>query len=142
MMSGATVKSSLIADGCRIEPGAVIENSVIGLRCRIGENAVIKDSVIMGADFFETDEAIAENRDLGIPPVGIGAGAVIEHAIIDKNCRIAPGAKVVNPRGLIDTPDTGTAVVRDGVIVVPKETTVPATSTGQYSRRSFGTSWK
>jgi glucose-1-phosphate adenylyltransferase len=126
LMAGATVKGSLIADGCRIEAGAVIEDSVIGLRCRIGANAVIRNSVIMGADFFETDEAIAENAKLGIPPVGIGAGAVVETAIVDKNCRIAPGAKVINPQGLVDTPDTGTAVVRDGIIVVPKETTVPA----------------
>jgi glucose-1-phosphate adenylyltransferase len=126
LMSGATVTQSLIADGCRIESGAVIENSVIGLRCRIGKNARISNSVIMGADFFETDAAIAEHSVRGLPPVGIGAGAIIEGAIVDKNCRIAAGAKIVNPKGIVDTADGGVVVVRDGVIVVPKDTTVPA----------------
>ena len=32
----ATIRNSLIADGCSIGDGSVIENSVIGLRCRIG----------------------------------------------------------------------------------------------------------
>ncbi|HAC91195.1 MAG TPA: glucose-1-phosphate adenylyltransferase, partial [Planctomycetaceae bacterium] len=36
MLDGATVSSSLIADGCRIGKGCVIENSIIGLRCVIG----------------------------------------------------------------------------------------------------------
>jgi glucose-1-phosphate adenylyltransferase len=126
LMSGATVTQSLIADGCRIEAGAVIENSVIGLRCRIGKNARISNSVIMGADFFETDAAIAEHAVRGLPPVGIGAGAIVEGAIVDKNCRIAAGAKIVNPQGIVDTADGGVVVVRDGVIVVPKDTTVPA----------------
>ncbi len=32
-IDGATIRNSLVADGCAIEEGAVIENSVIGLRC-------------------------------------------------------------------------------------------------------------
>ena len=99
---------------------------MIGLRCRIGKNARISNSVIMGADFFETDAAIAEHAVRGLPPVGIGAGAIVEGAIVDKNCRIAAGAKIVNPQGIVDTADGGVVVVRDGVIVVPKDTTVPA----------------
>ena len=53
-MDGATVKGSLIADGCRIGQGAVIENSVIGLRCVIGENVTIRNSILMGADEYES----------------------------------------------------------------------------------------
>ncbi len=48
LMSGATIRDSLIADGCRIGKGTVIENSVIGLRCVIGEGVTIKDTIIMG----------------------------------------------------------------------------------------------
>jgi hypothetical protein len=36
-VGGATVKNSLIADGCQIEDGAVIENSVIG--CELSRSA-------------------------------------------------------------------------------------------------------
>ena len=37
VIDGATVRNSLISDGCTIEAGTTIENSVIGVRCRIGE---------------------------------------------------------------------------------------------------------
>jgi glucose-1-phosphate adenylyltransferase len=125
-LEGASVKNSLIADGCRIDAGAVIENSVIGLRCRIGANAKILNSVVMGADFLQTDANLAEDILNGRPHIGIGEGAHIDGAIIDKNCRIAPGARIVNDSGAENTPDNGLAMVRDGIVVVPKETIVPA----------------
>ena len=123
---GGSVVRSLVADGCRIESGAVIEDSVIGLRCRIGRNVQIRNSVIMGADLYESDEQIAENKAVGRPSIGIGDGAVIEGAIIDKNCRIAPGARITNPKGIVDSPEYPCGMIRDGVIVIPKEMTVPA----------------
>src|SRR5690606_24979064 len=46
-LDGATVRHSLIADGCVIEPGAQIENSVVGLRCRIGRDVQVRNSVLM-----------------------------------------------------------------------------------------------
>ena len=47
ILDGATIKESMIADGCKIGRGAVIENSVIGLRCQIGENVKIRNSIVM-----------------------------------------------------------------------------------------------
>jgi glucose-1-phosphate adenylyltransferase len=125
-LEGASIKNSLIADGCRIESGAVIENSVIGLRCRIGANAKILNSVVMGSDMLQSDADLAEDILHGRPHIGIGEGAHIDGAIIDKNCRIASGARIVNDTGVENTPDNGLAMVRDGIIVVPKETIVPA----------------
>ena len=64
----------------------MIENSVIGVRSIIGENTVIRDSYLMGVDYYEQAAQIEENQRLGRPLAGVGAGSVIERAIIDKKC--------------------------------------------------------
>jgi len=122
---GVTVKHSLIADGCSIGEGSVIENSVIGLRFKIGKNVTIKNSVLMGADFFEKPEDIAACHAAGTPVIGIGDNVRIEGAIVDKNCRIGNNVVIANPRGIEECPETSTYIICDGVVVVPKETTVP-----------------
>ncbi len=124
-VDGATIKQSLVADGCEIHPGAVIENSIIGLRCRIGPDVVIRDSFIMGADYYEASEQEAQAHAAGLPSMGIGPGARIEGAIVDKNCRIGAGAEVVNPRSIEDRVFTHEVEIRDGVLVVPKDVVVP-----------------
>lgn len=120
---GATVESSLVADGCIIEPGTHIVNSVIGLRCKIGRNVTIRDSIVMGADFYETAEDMARYPDL--PPIGIGEGALVEKAIIDKNCRIGAGAQVVNPGSQGDCEVNESCSLRDGILVVEKDACLP-----------------
>ncbi|MBI3466936.1 MAG: glucose-1-phosphate adenylyltransferase [Planctomycetes bacterium] len=118
--SGASIERSLIADGCTIGAGTRIENSVIGLRCRIGSDVSIRNSVIMGADFYEP----AADLQASIPPVGIGSGSVIENAIIDKNSRIGRSVRVINTRGIENSDETCTAMICDGIVVVPKEVTL------------------
>jgi glucose-1-phosphate adenylyltransferase len=83
----SVLKHVLLADGCRVS-GAEITHSVVGLRSMIEENTVIRSSVIMGADYYETERDCEENRRTGRPCIGIGHGARIEAAIIDKNARI------------------------------------------------------
>ena len=124
MIEGATVKSSLIADGCRIGKGAVIENSVVGLRCVIGENAVIRDSVLMGADFMETEDELAAAARKGLPPVGIGDGSEILGAILDKNCRIGKNVRIVNAAGCDSSDEFDPCVIRDGVPILIKDSTL------------------
>jgi glucose-1-phosphate adenylyltransferase len=124
-IDGATVRHSLLSDGCLVEEGAVIENSVIGVRCRIGRDVVIRDSVILGNDFYEPPADLATRAAHGEPPLGIGADTVIEGAIIDKNVRIGCGARITNEHGWDNTADDPRFVVRDGVVVVPKDAVVP-----------------
>jgi glucose-1-phosphate adenylyltransferase len=124
-IDGAKVSSSLIADGCVIEPGATIENSVIGLRCRIGRDVTIRNSVLMGADFYETPESLAASDFADLPPIGIGAGSVVDGAIVDKNCRIGPGAQIINHAQVEDGRAGEYCEIRDGILVVPKDTTIP-----------------
>jgi glucose-1-phosphate adenylyltransferase len=124
-IEGATVRSSLIADGCRIEEGAVIENSVIGLRTTIGKNVKIRNAVIMGHDFYEEPGDVAAHAKNGCPPMGIGEGTVIERAIVDKNARIGRNVRIVNTQEVRDRPDDGIAAICDGITVVVKDAVLP-----------------
>ncbi len=120
---GAQLNQVLLADGCRVSD-ASISNSVIGLRSIIGSQVTIRASIIMGADYYETGEDRAENTRLGRPDVGVGAGSVIEAAVIDKNTRIG---RNVHIRHLPDRPDTETDnwIARDGLVIVPKSAVIP-----------------
>lgn len=122
-IDGADVRQSLIADGCVIEPGARIENSIVGLRCWIGRDALVKDSILMGADYYETPQQVA-HLPAGTPPIGFGDGCVVERAIVDKNCRVEAGVRLVNETGREDLGEGRQCVVRDGVVVVPKNATL------------------
>jgi glucose-1-phosphate adenylyltransferase len=117
----AKVASSMISDGCHIEAGAVIENSVIGLRTRIGRNVVIRNSVLLGNDFYEEN---GKNGQSGIP-LGIGDGSVIEGAIIDKNCRIGAGVRVINSQKVETSPESPECMIVDGIAVVQRGATLP-----------------
>ena len=120
----ATVKGSLIADGCIIGAGAVVENSLIGLRTRIGKNAVVRDSIIMGSDFLQSTADLRADAKEGRLPVGIGEGSVVEGAIVDKNCRIGANVRVQGPDSDADDME-GVVIQRDGVVCVPKGTSLP-----------------
>jgi glucose-1-phosphate adenylyltransferase len=115
---GARLRHVLLADGCRILD-AEITQSVIGLRCLINSQAIIRSSVIMGADYYETDTDLAENRQLNRHDIGIGKGTSIEAAIIDKNARIGSNVCI---RYLPERPDSEAEnwVARDGLVIVPK----------------------
>jgi glucose-1-phosphate adenylyltransferase len=123
-VSGAILKEALISDGCVIQPGAKVERSVIGLRSRIGQNVTIRDSVLIGADRFETDADKAQNRAKGIPDVGVGNDVVIERTVLDKDCRVGHGVRLVNHRG-VDSEETANYVIRDGIIAIARGTVIP-----------------
>lgn len=124
-IDGATVSNSIIADGCQIGKGSVIENSIIGLRCVLGENTVIKNSVLMGADDYESEVDAKENEQSDVPPLGVGANSHIEHAIIDKNCRIGPNVVIKPPADPSDS-DGPNFAVREGIPVIEKDAILPA----------------
>jgi len=124
-IEGATIHNSLVSEGCTIEAGAVIENSVIGLRCLIGPDVHVRTSILLGNDYYEAADEIAAHQSNGRPPLGVGPGARIERAIIDKNCRIGRGVRICNPGGVLACEETPYGIIRDGIVVVPKNTTLP-----------------
>jgi len=125
-IDNATIRSSFIADGCQIGEGAVIENSIIGLRSMIGPRVTVRNSILMGADFYERTADLEQDRIAGNPAIGIGAGSVIEGAILDKNCRIGRNVRIVNERQIENSDgDNEICMIRDGIPMVLKDAALP-----------------
>lgn len=123
-LDGATIRRSLVADGCQIGEGTTIENSVIGVRCRIGRNVTIRNSVLMGSDEYQTREELAGDVAASRPHIGVGDDSHIEGAIVDKNARIGRRARVVNERGLTESAETPEAMIADRIVVVQRGATI------------------
>lgn len=75
MREGATIKDSMITDGCVISSGARIEKSVLSPGVYVGPNTVIRESVVL------TDS-------------WIGSGVRIDRSVLDKSVRIGKGARI------------------------------------------------
>jgi glucose-1-phosphate adenylyltransferase len=110
----------LLAEGC-IVSGHRILRSVIGLRAVIGKGSVIEHSVIMGADYFENDRDSMDGRIR----LGIGQDCYVKNAIIDKNVRIGDSV-YISPDGKPEGEKTDLYIIRDGIIVIPKQTVIPS----------------
>jgi glucose-1-phosphate adenylyltransferase len=102
----------IVAEGCYLEE-CEITNSVVGIRTHIGQGSKIDRAVLLGADFYEEEEAANE------VPLGIGKNVVLDRVIVDKNARIADGVRLANPAGT-RTADGEGWCIRDGIVVVPK----------------------
>lgn len=114
----------VIGDGSILTDSS-LKHCVLGVRCFIGEGCVLQDTIVMGADFYETPQQLAENVTKGRPRVGIGKGCRITGAIVDKNARIGDGC-VLSSAGKTDgSYANGAVIIRDGVLVVPKGVTLP-----------------
>jgi glucose-1-phosphate adenylyltransferase len=126
-MGSCTVRESLIADGCFIGSATVLEKCVVGMRTHVGRNVTVKNSVIMGADYYpdnNNDRSVSEHS---APVWGIGDGAYIDGALLDKNVCIGRNARIVAseaPSPNCDVPGVP-IVVRDGIVVVRKDGNVP-----------------
>jgi glucose-1-phosphate adenylyltransferase len=115
----------VIGDGSILTDSA-IKHSVLGIRSFIGEGTQLEDTIVMGADYYETPEQRVGNQGKGRPHLGVGRNCRIRGAIIDKNTRIGDGC-VLTADGKPDgTYAGGAVIIRDGVLVVPKNAIVPA----------------
>ena len=112
-----------MADGCRFE-SATVRDSVIGIRSILENEATLNHVVMMGADFYETAADLRRNRRKGVPAMGIGAGSMINTAIIDKNARIGRNVVIRYIKGREDSVNENW-VSRDGIVVIPKGAVIP-----------------
>jgi glucose-1-phosphate adenylyltransferase len=125
-INGAALEESVVADGCVIGAGTRVERCLIGVRSRIGNECALRDTVLIGSDKYETDAQRRDNARTGRPNLNIGDGAVIEKAILDKDCRVGRGAKLVNAAGRVDFDGpNGMYHIRDGIICIPRGTVIP-----------------
>jgi glucose-1-phosphate adenylyltransferase len=122
IVENSTLEHVLLAEGCIIE-GADIRTAVIGLRSQIGAGVTIRNSVIMGADYYT--RPMEEETGLAHAPIGIGRNSHIEGAIIDKNACLGEGV-IIKPFPRGTEIETENWVVQDGIVVVPKNTILPA----------------
>ncbi|MEO7117949.1 MAG: glucose-1-phosphate adenylyltransferase subunit GlgD [Candidatus Limnocylindrales bacterium] len=100
----ASVHRSLISHGCQIQ--GTVERSVLSPGVRVDPGAVVRDSVVM----FDTI---------------IRAGAVLDHAIVDKEVSIGPNAVV--GMGSNDRPNTAEPErLNSGITIVGKGAVIPA----------------
>lgn len=117
-ISGTTLERTVIAEGSIIHASR-LENSVVGIRSRIGHGTTVVSAYIMGNDYYETLEVIADNVSKGIPKIGIGDRCYIKEAIIDKNCRIGNDVRIIGGKHLENT-DHPLYSIKDGIVVVKK----------------------
>ena len=120
--------------GGRLDPPLTLALDEAALICPIpldnwtadmgGRNVTIQESVLLGANYYESAPTRPGKLVPGAPPLGIGDDTVVRRAIVDKNCRIGRGVRIVNERGLREA-ESDNYVVRDGIVVIPNGAVVP-----------------
>jgi glucose-1-phosphate adenylyltransferase len=122
-ISGTTLEKTLIAEGSIIHASR-LENCVVGIRARIGHGTTINSSYIMGNDFYETLDQMAEHRKRNTPLMGIGERCYIKDAIIDKNCHIGNDVRINGGKHLVNI-DHELYTIKEGIVVVKKGAVLP-----------------
>ncbi|MBM3325037.1 MAG: glucose-1-phosphate adenylyltransferase [Calditrichaeota bacterium] len=116
------LQGTIVCDGCRVEK-ARLNRCVVGVRCVLRGEVELEDTVLIGADYYETEEEIRENREVGRPDVGIGSDTKIRRAIVDKNARIGYGVRIDPPENAADRQEEGW-VIQDGIVIVEKDAVI------------------
>jgi glucose-1-phosphate adenylyltransferase len=120
-MNFSSMNQSIASEGCIIT-NANISNSIVGVRTIIESGSSLNGVICMGADYYESEIQKQHNTDARVPNLGIGKGAIIKRAIIDKNACIGEGCRI----GVDDIPRSdgnyGHYYIIDGIIVIPKNT--------------------
>jgi glucose-1-phosphate adenylyltransferase len=116
------IKDSLISEGCILNRLS-INHCVIGIRSRVESHSRLEHSLMMGADFYQTLQELADDRKDGLPWIGIGENTHIRQAIIDKNVRIGSNVRILNEAGL-EHHDGGNYFIREGIVIIPKGATI------------------
>ncbi len=119
-----SINHVIIGDGCIITD-SYLKRCVIGIRSVLREGTRLENVIMMGADEFESAEDRRNNKELGRPDIGVGLNCEIKNAIIDKGARIGDNVKL-NPEGKPDMYEKNGVFVRDGVVIVTKNTCVPS----------------
>jgi glucose-1-phosphate adenylyltransferase len=122
-LDDCSVHDSLITEGCIINKSH-ISDSVIGIRSVIHSGTTLKRCIDMGADFYPWQEKEGREQQEAPDDPSIGEGSYIEGTIIDKNVKIGRNCVIRNERQEKNY-DGPNYYIRDGVIVLPKNTVIP-----------------
>ncbi len=119
--SGVSFSRAIVAEGSIIQ-AKMVENSILGIRSRIDYGTIIKNAYIMGNDYFESLEDLADPNKI---PMGIGKDCYIENAIIDKHVRIGDNVIIRGHENLTDM-ESEHYVIKKGIVVVNKNAIIPS----------------
>jgi glucose-1-phosphate adenylyltransferase len=122
-ISGTTLEQTIIAEASIINASR-IEKSVIGIRSRIGHGTNVISCYMMGADYFETIEQMANAKEKGLPEIGIGERCYFKNCIIDKNVRIGDDVRIIGGNHL-EPSDHPLYTIKDGIVVIKKNAIIP-----------------
>jgi glucose-1-phosphate adenylyltransferase len=120
---GCNSENIILGEGCLLDR-ITAKRCVIGDRSRIGANTTLENVIMMGSDRVDPEHPQLDKAGLHLPPVGIGANCTIRNAIIDKNVRIGDNV-VIDPEGKNHNYSKNDIVIKDGIAVVIKNTTIP-----------------
>ena len=118
-----SINHVIVGDGCIITD-SYLKRCVIGIRSTLREGARLENVVMMGSDVFESSQDRKRNAERGIPDIGVGMNCEIKNAIIDKGARIGHNVKL-SPDGKLDGYSKDGIFVRDGILLVGKNSVVP-----------------
>jgi glucose-1-phosphate adenylyltransferase len=118
-MNFSNMNQSIAAEGCIIT-NASISNSIVGVRTIIESGASLNGVICMGADYYETEIQKQKNTEARVPNIGIGKGAIVKGAIIDKNACIGEGCRIGIDNINRTDGNYGHYYIVDGIIVIPK----------------------
>jgi glucose-1-phosphate adenylyltransferase len=104
--SQATISRSMVSHGCVVE--GTVDHSILSPGVRVGPGAVVRDSIVM----FDSE---------------IGEGAVIDRAILDKECVVGAHAQIGEGRVLRPNRSEPERLF-SGLTLVGKQARIPARS--------------
>jgi len=123
-INSAEIDHSIIAEASVIGRSK-ISNSIIGIRSFVGDDVEIESSIVMGADYFRWHKPGDRVTLEGPEMPGIGNGTIIRNTIVDRNVSIGEGCRITNEEN-IENKDGEFYHIRDGIIVIPKNASIPA----------------
>jgi glucose-1-phosphate adenylyltransferase len=119
--SGVTFTRAIVAEGSIVQ-AKLVENAILGIRSRIDYGTIIKNAYIMGNDYFESLEDLADPNKI---PMGIGRDCYIENAIIDKHVRIGDNV-IIRGHDALEDMETEHYVIKKGIVVLNKNAVIPS----------------
>lgn len=117
-ITSTKIENALISDGSIVE-AKEITNSILGHLSVVKSGVVIKDSYIMGNDYYRPP---VKTRHLPEKCM-IEENSILQRCIIDKNVHIGKGVQLINKKKLTHF-DSDKVYIRDGIIIVPRGTTI------------------
>jgi glucose-1-phosphate adenylyltransferase len=115
-----SLNNTIICDASDVS-GVSFNDCIVGLRGKVRSGTVMERCVFIGSDYWEGHYLDPRNIHREMLPLGIGENCVIKNAIIDKNARIGDGCRLENKEGIQEY-SSELFCIRDGIIVIPKNT--------------------